>query len=73
MTEDSEIGFYSIAQLVSTKGKIGILPFSRATVFRMVKNGTFPQPIREFKANVWPKGVIHNYIVRLEKSRYEKN
>lgn len=73
MSEDSEIGFYSIAQLVSTKGKIGILPFSRATIFRMMKAGTFPEPIRSFKANVWPKGVIHNYIVRLETSLYEKN
>lgn len=72
MTE-TDIGFYTLSQIVSSKGEIGIVPFSRSTVFRMIKNGTFPQPIRGFKANVWPKEVIHNYIARLEKSLYEKD
>lgn len=66
MSEDSEIGFYTLKQIVSSKKHIGILPFSRATVFRMVKDGTFPEPIREFKANVWPKKTIHEYIRRIE-------
>lgn len=64
--EISELGFYSLAQIVSSKKKIGILPFSRATVFRMVKDGTFPEPIREFKANIWPKKTIHDYLRRFE-------
>lgn len=63
---EEDIGFYTIKQIVSSKGKIGILPFSRATVFRMVKAGTFPEPIRTFKANVWPKKTIHDYLRRFE-------
>lgn len=72
MSEDSEIGFYTLKQIISGKGKIGILPFSRATLFRMVKRGDFPEPIREFKANVWPKQVVHNWLRRVEHDAWQR-
>ena len=37
---------YSIKELASTNGKPGLLPVSPVTIWRWVKAGTFPKPIK---------------------------
>lgn len=67
-----EIGFYGLVQLASRQGteiykeRIGIFPWGRNTILRMVDAGTFPAPIKGLgRQLLWPKEVIHAYIRRL--------
>jgi predicted DNA-binding transcriptional regulator AlpA len=39
-------GFIRQSQLIGKKGCPGILPFSSATLWRSVKAGTFPAPVK---------------------------
>jgi predicted DNA-binding transcriptional regulator AlpA len=32
--------------LATTKGKSGLMPFSPATIWRKVKDGSFPKPVK---------------------------
>mgnify|MGYP000494081002 CR=1 FL=1 len=41
-----ETGFIREAQLVTTASKVGPLPFSKSTLWRMVGEGKFPKPIK---------------------------
>lgn len=41
-----ETGFVRINQLVGKKGMPAILPFSAATLWRMVAAGKFPAPVK---------------------------
>lgn len=73
MGQASEVGFYSMRQLASfeetdkQKGQIGIFPWSRSTIRRMIKRGKFPLPIKGLgQAMVWPKDVIHAYIEKIK-------
>jgi len=38
--------YIRIGGLATTKGKPGLMPFSPATVWRKVKEGTFPKPVK---------------------------
>ncbi len=38
--------FYRMAQLATRPGQVGRYPFSPATIWRWIKAGTFPAPIR---------------------------
>lgn len=39
-------GYVREAQLVTKKGRQGIIPFSPATLWRKVATGDFPQPVK---------------------------
>ena len=41
-----ETGFIREAQLVTTASKVGPLPFSKSTLWRMVGEGKIPKPIK---------------------------
>ena len=73
MTGNSDLtGFYDISQLASRKetdrqkGYIGVLPWSRSQIERLIKAGKFPKPISDGYKKIWPKAVIHEYIESLK-------
>ena len=73
MTGNSDLtGFYDISQLASRKetdrqkGYIGILPWSRSQIERLIKAGKFPKPISDGYKKIWPKAVIHEFIKTFE-------
>ena len=41
-----ETAFIREAHLVTTPSKVGPLPFSKSTLWRMVRDGKFPAPIK---------------------------
>ncbi|EIN00391.1 phage transcriptional regulator [Paraburkholderia hospita] len=42
----------------------GLLPFSRATLWRRVKDGTFPRPIKlSERTTAWPTAEIRKWIL----------
>lgn len=44
-------------------GKQGLLPLSRATIFALVKSGTFPKPVRiGTRAVAWRMSDIDTYL-----------
>lgn len=53
-------------QLVGDPKKqiVGLLPFSRATLWRRVKDGTFPQPIKlSARTTVWSTAEIRKWVM----------
>ena len=38
--------YIRIGGLATTKSKLGLMPFSPATIWRKVKEGTFPKPVK---------------------------
>ena len=52
-----------IAELASTPKKAGLLPVSPATIWRWVRDGKFPKPIK-LGASVtgWPVEDIHAFV-----------
>lgn len=74
-----EIGFYSLAQLYTCretkrlKKHVGIFPWGKNTILRMVARGEFPAPIKGIgKINLWPKEVIHDFIENIKERGREK-
>ncbi|WP_082954368.1 helix-turn-helix transcriptional regulator [Acidihalobacter prosperus] len=60
-----ESAFLREKQLVGDiqKNCIGLLPFSRATLWRHVKAGTFPQPVKlSEKTTAWPTIEIKKWM-----------
>jgi prophage regulatory protein len=52
-----EIGFYNAKQVVE------MTTFSRTTIWRAVRNGSFPRPVKLSAGRKgWPREVIHNWI-----------
>ncbi|MEM5299105.1 AlpA family phage regulatory protein [Burkholderia sp. JPY481] len=42
----------------------GLLPFSRATLWRRVKDGTFPSPLKlSERTTVWPTPEIRKWVI----------
>ena len=39
-------GFLRQSQLIGTKGRSGLIPLSPATLWRKVKDGSFPAPVQ---------------------------
>jgi prophage regulatory protein len=39
-------GYIRLIQLIGMPGRPGVLPVSRATLWRMVRRGSFPAPVR---------------------------
>lgn len=41
----------------------GLLPFSRATLWRRVKDGTFPQPVKlSERTTAWPTAEVRKWM-----------
>lgn len=58
-----EYGYVRASQLVSTRAHAGPLPFSRATLWRKVKEGTFPIPVRLGAGiTVWSCEAVRTYL-----------
>lgn len=71
--EDRTVGYYNLFQLTSQrdtekrKEHMGIFPWSRMTLLRMVKDGKFPAPaIKIAGQNMWRKNDVHEFIKKLE-------
>lgn len=58
-----ETGFIREAQLVTTTSKMGPLPFSKSTLWRMVNEGKFPKPIKlGARVTAWRCEDVHEWI-----------
>lgn len=45
------------------KHAAGLLPFSRATLWRRVKDGTFPQPVKlSERTTAWPTAEVRKWM-----------
>lgn len=74
--DEDLIGYYDLRQLSSAeetsrqKKRVGVFPWSKAKIRRLVKNLEFPQPVRFGRAAnaelLWRKQDIHQYIERKE-------
>ena len=54
---------YRLHQISSTKKLAGLLPLSKATMYRWVKLGLFPKPFKiGLRASVWEASKIDEYI-----------
>lgn len=42
---------------------------SRATIYRMIDRGEFPQPVRQGRTSAWPLNEIHDYLEALKAAR----
>lgn len=58
-----ETGFIREAQLVTTASKVGPLPFSKSTLWRMVRDGKFPAPIKlSPRVTAWKCEAVREWI-----------
>lgn len=39
-----------------------MVALSRATIYRMVQAGTFPQPIKQGRTSAWPHSEVRAYL-----------
>lgn len=52
-----------IADLASTQTKAGLLPVSRATIWRWVREGRFPKPFKLSESvTVWDAAAVESFI-----------
>ena len=70
--DSDNTGFYSLSQLCSQgetdkqKAYVGIFPWSRMTIRRMIKKGEFPKPIEGVgRYLLWPKETIHEFVMKI--------
>lgn len=74
--DEDLIGYYDLRQLSSAeetsrqKKRVGVFPWSKAKIRRLVKSLEFPQPVRFGKASnaelMWRKTDIHQYMKEME-------
>ncbi len=60
-----QTAFLREKQLVgdAKKHAAGLLPFSRATLWRRVKDGTFPQPVKlSERTTAWPTAEVRKWM-----------
>jgi predicted DNA-binding transcriptional regulator AlpA len=54
---------YRMKELATTKTQLGLLPVSPATIWRWVKDGTFPAPFKlGLNTTVWDASEVHKWI-----------
>lgn len=59
----SQSRVYRLRQLASTRERLGLLPCSPATVWRMVRAGKFPKPFKIGQnCTVWDAAEVEAYI-----------
>lgn len=55
--------FYRIQQLATTKTRSGLLPLSAPTIWRFVRTGQFPKPVKLGEnTSAWPAESVHQWI-----------
>ena len=55
---------YRMAMLATTKNNQGLLPVSPATIWRFVKDGTFPRPFKLGEnCTVWDASEVDAWLV----------
>ncbi len=60
--------YIRIGELASTPNKVGLLPASPATIWRKVKDGTFPRPVKlAERITAWRMDDIQDWLT----SRHE--
>ena len=59
--------YVRVNQLATTPLSIGILPMSKATIWRKVKNGTFPAPAKiSDNVTAWAISDIDAYLMKAQ-------
>ena len=54
-------------QLVTRPGRPGLLPFSNTTLWRRVKEGTFPKPVKLSRnVTAWKIGTLRGWLAQFE-------
>lgn len=54
-----------IADLASSGKKRGVLPMSRATILRMVREGNFPQPYKlSAGVTAWDQDLVEQWLAK---------
>ena len=76
VNDEDLLGYYDLRQLSSAeetsrqKKRVGVFPWSKAKIRRLVKSLEFPQPVRFGKAAnaelMWRKTDIHQYMKEME-------
>lgn len=56
-----------LSSIATDRGKVGLLPISPASVWRKVKNGTFPAPIKFGpKTTAWKVADLRSWLAQQE-------
>ncbi len=59
-----------LKQIIGDKDNHPLIPISRSEIWRKVKNGNFPKPIKlSAKVTVWRSEDIQNYINQHKESK----
>ena len=59
----TQLRVYRIATLATTKNNQGLLPVSPATIWRWVKDGTFPAPFKlGLNTTVWSANAVDAWV-----------
>jgi predicted DNA-binding transcriptional regulator AlpA len=65
--------YIRLKQLASQPGKPGYLPFSASTIWRLVKSGSFPQPIKlGISITAWKCAEVDQWLKTAELIRDKK-
>lgn len=57
--------FYRLSQLVTSKDKSGITPFSSATIWRLAREGKFPAPTKlSENVTVWDAEAVDAWLAK---------
>lgn len=76
MSQAMPINFESLPDAALVRANVlyaaGLLPFSKATLWRLVKAGRFPAPIKLSKnVAVWEVGTIRRWLAELSREAAE--
>jgi prophage regulatory protein len=54
-------------RLLRVEQVLEVVPVSRATLYRMIKQGEFPAPIHIGSLSVWPYSEVQNWVSRVKR------
>jgi len=46
-----------------------MVALSRATIYRLVQDGSFPKPVRQGRTSAWPYSEVRDYLERVKAQR----
>jgi predicted DNA-binding transcriptional regulator AlpA len=59
-----------LSEIASSPKRAGLIPLSRTTIWRLVRSGDFPSPVRlGGRVTVWFESEIRQYLEVLRNSR----
>ncbi len=59
-----------LSEIASSPQRAGLIPLSRTTIWRLVRSGDFPSPVRlGGRVTVWFESEIRQYLEVLRNSR----